>query len=60
MDLESLQRRKAELEQARINLTNSYQVITGHMQECDYMTQQVIEAAAAKSEANVDESLESA
>ncbi len=37
MDLDLLNRRKAELEQARINVTNSWQVITGHIQECDHM-----------------------
>ncbi len=37
MDLDLLNRRKAELEQARINVANNWQVITGHLQECDHM-----------------------
>ncbi len=37
MDLAQLLHRKAELEQARVNVANSWQVLTGHIQECDHM-----------------------
>lgn len=37
MDLQTLLHRKAELEQARTNTANSWQILTGHIQECDYM-----------------------
>ena len=37
MDLQALLERKMELEQARTNVANSWQVLTGHIAECDHM-----------------------
>jgi hypothetical protein len=37
MDLQFLLHRKAELEKGRIDLATSWQIITGHIQECDHM-----------------------
>ena len=36
MNFEALKARKLELEQAKINMVNNYNVITGHIAECDY------------------------
>lgn len=36
MDLAQLLHRKVELEQARANVANSWQILTGHIAECDY------------------------
>lgn len=36
MDLESLQARKKELEATKVNLSNSWQIVTGHLQECEH------------------------
>lgn len=36
MTLESLQSRKAEIQAALVNTTNSVYIIQGHMQEVDY------------------------
>ena len=36
MTLEELKARKLELEQAKANMGNSFNIITGHIAECDY------------------------
>lgn len=36
MDLNILHERKKELEQALVNVSNSFQIITGHKQEVDH------------------------
>lgn len=59
MDLAQLLHRKAELEQARVNVANSWQVLTGHIQECDHMITVLSTPVEAEHETKVDEPVES-
>lgn len=59
MDLQLLLNRKAELEQARSNIANSWQVLTGHIQECDHMITLLGAPVEAENETKVDEPVES-
>lgn len=58
MDLQVLLHRKAELEQARVNVANSWQVLTGHIQECDHMITLLSTPAEADDENKEDEDIE--
>ena len=59
MDLQLLLNRKAELENARVNVANSWQVLTGHIQECDHMITLISTPVEDDDEIKDDEDIES-
>lgn len=55
MNLELLKARKLELEQAKMNMANNYNVIIGHIAECDYQISIFENDSSAKVDENVAE-----
>ena len=55
MTLEELKARKLELEQAQANISNSFQMINGHIAECAYQISLLEADDSTKVEENIAE-----
>lgn len=57
MDLQILLNRKIELEKARNDIANTWNILTGHIQECDFLITQ-LSLPKVEDENKVEETVE--